>query len=140
MEKRKKVIVNPKIQMRLIALVFFIAIIPIIAIFVGLFIYLNNIIAGVPANNQALLDILASMKTLNIFVFGGFVVILVIFAFVLTQFLHRIVGPLYRIEKVLTHMLTTGDFSQKIRIRKDDYLHSLVDILNNVISRFNEKK
>ena len=46
---------------------------------------------------------------------------------------HRFAGPLYRIEKDLTHMTHAHDFSKPLRIRDSDELHSLVAKINHAL-------
>ena len=45
---------------------------------------------------------------------------------------HRIVGPLYRIEKDIDEM-ASGNLSKKFSLRKSDEIKSLADSLNNMI-------
>ena len=46
---------------------------------------------------------------------------------------HRFAGPLYRIEKDLTDMIETHNFTKPLRIRHTDELQSLVDKINHAL-------
>ena len=46
---------------------------------------------------------------------------------------HRFAGPLYRIEKDLTTMIETNDFSKLLQIRRKDDLQSLVGKINQAL-------
>ena len=62
------------------------------------------------------------------FIFGA----ILFFAFRLT---HRLAGPIYRIEKTLSEIVKTGNFSRPIHIRKTDDLHTLVGFINQAIEK-----
>jgi hypothetical protein len=47
---------------------------------------------------------------------------------------HKILGPLFRIEKLLKQVLETGDVIP-ITIRKDDELQNIVQLLNKILER-----
>ena len=47
---------------------------------------------------------------------------------------HRFVGPLYRIENILRNTIVNGK-PPAIRIRENDELHDLVDLLNRLIEK-----
>jgi methyl-accepting chemotaxis protein len=139
MIKRKQIIVNPKIQFKLIALVVCSALIPIMLLFVGFMLYSAGLLARIPDDNPELLRIVEAVQFLNLMTFGGFIFILVIVVVVEILFLHKIVGPLYRIETEIEAMLKTNDLSKRIQIRQKDYLHSLVEKINALIDRFHQR-
>jgi hypothetical protein len=47
---------------------------------------------------------------------------------------HKILGPLFRIEKLLKQIMNTGEVIP-ITIRKDDELHNIVELLNKILER-----
>lgn len=50
-----------------------------------------------------------------------------------TQLTNRLAGPIYRIEKTLTEIIKTRNFTHQVRIRKDDELHGLVETINTAL-------
>jgi nitrogen fixation/metabolism regulation signal transduction histidine kinase len=63
------------------------------------------------------------------------IVLLFIWGGILT---HRFIGPLNRLEKDLKK-IADGDYSVRLRIRKDDDLHSLTDAINKVIDKLEKQ-
>lgn len=61
--------------------------------------------------------------------------LVVIFALVGILISHRIAGPLYRIEKILKEA-SEGNIQQRIRLRKNDQLHELASIINQLLNNF----
>ena len=135
MDKRKQLIVNPKVQLKFIGMLVSVAVLPIIVLFISFTLYIGSVLERIPADNESLMRLVESVQILNIMTFSGFVLILIVLAFVETKFLHRIVGPLYRIETDLEEVLKTNDFKRKIVIRKKDYLHSLVEKVNRLLEK-----
>jgi methyl-accepting chemotaxis protein len=54
-------------------------------------------------------------------------------------FLHRIAGPLYRIERDLEERVGGGDFTVKFVVRKGDEMVELVKSINNMIEKLSFK-
>jgi methyl-accepting chemotaxis protein len=51
---------------------------------------------------------------------------------------HRIAGPLYRIRAVLK-LVGEGDISQRIKLRRNDYMNKEADIANEMMDSLSEK-
>ncbi|MDD3089576.1 MAG: hypothetical protein WC329_05645 [Candidatus Omnitrophota bacterium] len=64
-----------------------------------------------------------------------------IFSILISMFLvlHRILGPLPRIESVLSEVIK-GNHSLRVTIRKRDMIHGLVDKINAIIELLEKKK
>ena len=120
MIKRKQLIVNPKIQFKLLALVVFTAIFPIALLFIGFMLYSAGLLSRIPAEQVEMVQIIESVQYLNFLTFGGFLVILLIIAVAEVLFLHKIVGPLFRIETDIEEMFKTNNLSRRITIREKD--------------------
>lgn len=75
-----------------------------------------------------------AFRYVNTVILIGVPIVFGIIFFFAMKLAHRFAGPLYRIEKELTHMIHTHDFSKPIRIRDGDELHSLVNKINHAIS------
>lgn len=65
----------------------------------------------------------------------GFFSILLIITFVV---LHRTLGPIPRMEKILEKIIN-GDYSLRINVRKKDLIRPFVDKLNRVLQLLEEK-
>ena len=65
----------------------------------------------------------------------GFFLILLIITFVV---LHRTLGPIPRMEKILEKIIN-GDYSLRINVRKKDIIRPFVDKLNRVLELLEEK-
>jgi len=65
----------------------------------------------------------------------GFFLILLIITFVV---LHRTLGPIPRMEKILEKIIN-GDYSLRINVRKKDLIRPFVDKLNRVLQLLEEK-
>ncbi|MFC1808515.1 hypothetical protein ACFL3D_00130 [Candidatus Omnitrophota bacterium] len=136
MAKRKQIIVNPKIQFKLIALVVFSALLPIVVLFIAFMMYSANLLAQIPVENEELIHIVESIQYLNFMTFGGFIAIVLILAVLEIFFLHKIVGPIFRIETDIETILSSNDCSKRVSIRKNDYVHSLVQKINALLDKF----
>lgn len=67
--------------------------------------------------------------------FTGFALVFLTVMFVI---LHRILGPINRIEKILDGV-ANEDYSLRMTVRKKDIIHSLVNKLNKVLDLLEEK-
>jgi signal transduction histidine kinase len=68
-----------------------------------------------------------------------FSLVLITFMLVLLLLLHRGLGCLSRIEKILAKVIK-GDYSQRIKLRKGDVLIPLAEKLNKVLSLLEKNK
>ena len=135
MEKRKRVIVQPSIQLKIISIIILVAILPIMALHEIFYHYTKRILSDIPAQNAPMLKLVESMQTLNMLSFLGFIILVLLLSLIVTLFLHKILGPVYRIEKEIDEMLRTNDFSHRLEIRKGDYLHSFTLLVNKLLAR-----
>ena len=141
--RRKKILVNKPVQFTFTGLTIYFTLITIIII--GSFTYfitLNTIISQLELENK-LVNVYEIVKNINIFLlkrFGIFILILIILVFYLEiRFLHRVAGPLFRIERVLREIAEGKDI-EPIRLRKKDFYKSLADAVNKVIEYIKKLK
>ena len=52
---------------------------------------------------------------------------------------HRFAGGLQRLEKELHHITHTGDYSHRIRLRKNDDVRPLADAINKLLDSVHKK-
>ncbi len=53
---------------------------------------------------------------------------------------HRIAGPIYRLERELDRIAREGDFSVRLKLRRNDELGSVADGINKVLERIEKGK
>jgi len=138
--KRKQYIINPPVQFKLTLLILLSVIIPTILTFLMLFFLIQNILLEAQMNNQMVYHALLFMShKVYCILFIGFVLVTILLILWSTIFIHRIVGPLYRLEKELDKMIE-GKPITKIRFRKNDKLTNLADKLNTLIEILQKKQ
>jgi signal transduction histidine kinase len=141
--RRRKILVNKPVQFTFTGLTIYFTLITIII--VGGFTYfitLNTIIAQLELENK-LVNAYEIIKNINILLLkkiGIFVLILLILVFYLEiRFLHRVAGPLFRIERTLKE-ISEGKDVEPIKLRKKDFYKSLAESVNKVIEYINKLK
>ncbi|MFQ5735277.1 MAG: HAMP domain-containing protein [Thermodesulfobacteriota bacterium] len=128
MAARKKIIVKPEYQLKL-ALTFFIYIVIYSAI-LGFIIFYPLYSA---LNSAASIDEQARISSMVLFlhkrVWIGFFLVAVLAAVHAIFSSHRVVGPMYRFERMIEE-LTSGNYAHRIRIRKRDEFKEMEGLLN----------
>ena len=139
--RRKKYLINKPVQFAYAGITIWLLLIA--TILVGTITYyltLNTILTQIETEKQ-LIDTYAIVKDINLLlgkrigILLGFIVIFTLILEIL--FLHRVAGPLYRIEKTLKD-LAEGKKVEKIKLRKKDFFKSLAEATNQVIETFSE--
>ena len=51
---------------------------------------------------------------------------------------HKLIGPLERLEEDL-RKISNGDYSMRVKIRKDDDLKPIADVINNIVEKLEKK-
>lgn len=82
-----------------------------------------------------LIPVLQKINFLLIIGIPPIIILLFIWGVILT---HRFIGPLQRLEDDL-RKISEGDYSIRIRVRKDDDLHPIADVINKIIDRLQRK-
>ncbi len=132
---RKHIFVNSQIQLKLLFLILLSVLIPTFLTFLSLHYLMQSILTNAKVHSD-------TMHTTLLFVSNQMFAILVIgFIFIATLlaawgliFIHRIVGPLYRLE-IEVDKIIAGKKTQKIRFRKNDYYASLASKINILIEK-----
>lgn len=55
-------------------------------------------------------------------------------------YLHRIAGPIFRIEKTIKESINDNVEYQPIKLRKKDFFHSLADNINQLMEKLKQRK
>ena len=53
---------------------------------------------------------------------------------------HKVAGPIYRMIKFLGNVATSGDYGQRIRLRKHDDLKDLAEAINGLVDKLEREK
>ena len=133
---RRRYLINKKIQLRYAVIAIWV--IAVTTILVGIIVYytiwsalLSKYISGSPEliSLQAEIDSILGKRLIWV---GGF--LLLIGAWLEIWFLHRIVGPLYRIERTIKEA-AEGKFPERpIKLRTKDFYRSLAEALNKLFA------
>jgi len=141
--KRRRIIINKPVQFVFSGItIYFILIVIIVVGGLTYFITLNTILSQLEIENK-FINAYEIVKNINILLLkrtGFLILLLIILVFYLeVRFLHRIAGPLYRIEKTLKE-ISEGKDVEPIKLRKKDFYKTLADEVNKVIEYINKLK
>lgn len=138
-KRRRQIIVNPKVQYKLLLLILVSVLIPTLLTFLSLFFLIQSIVIEAQIESEVVYN---SLIFLNHKIFAilvcGFLCITVLLITWSLLFIHRIVGPLFRLEKELDKMIS-GKKISKISFRKYDSFTSLAEKFNVLIDRLQDK-
>jgi hypothetical protein len=67
-----------------------------------------------------------------------FAYVVLLFLYDAMTFSHRVVGPLYRIRKMI-QAVTTGEAVERLQLRKGDFLQELKDDLNEMLQSLEQR-
>jgi signal transduction histidine kinase len=139
--KRIKYLINKPVQFIFSGLtVYFIILVIILVGGLTYFITLNTILSQLELENK-IVDAYGIIRNINILLLKriGILLLLLIFLtfYLEIRFLHRIVGPLYRIEKVLNEIIE-GKNVEHIKLRRKDFLKSFAETINRLIDYINK--
>lgn len=132
---RRQYLIDKKLQFRIaMAMVLEVALITLVLSLILL--YVNDYYLGLityfigtsEAQQIALSDISRGIKW---FVIGGVSVSSVIFAMIGIFVSHKIAGPIYRLKKSMLQV-RNGVYNHEIRFRKDDQLHDMAGVFNEM--------
>lgn len=141
--KRRKILINKPVQFIFSGItIYFVLIVIIIVGGLTYYITLNTILSQFELENKFInaYEIIKNVNLLLLKRIGIFVLFLFILVFYLEiKFLHRVAGPLYRIEKILNE-IAEGKEIEPIKLRKKDFYKSLAEAVNKVIEYVNRLK
>lgn len=140
---RRQYLIDKKLQLRIaFAMVLEVALITATMSLILLYVndyYLGLItyfIGSAEAEQISLSDISRGMYY---FIFGGVAFSSVVFAVIGVFVSHKIAGPLYRLKRYMT-IVRNGLYSHEIRFRKDDQLHDMADVFNQMVMSLEIRK
>ncbi len=132
--QRRTFIIKPEIQIKYLI----ITIILIALTGIAVFFYVNLTIASSTKLENLTLSDIAMIKDL---IFKSMVSVLSIITLIVIiegiLFLHKLTGPLFVIEKMMK-MISEGDLTLQLKLRKGDELHSLAEEFQNMVNSLNK--
>jgi methyl-accepting chemotaxis protein len=132
--RRKKYIINKKIQVKYAVLSIAMLLVYTLLFLIALFgppIYLFTS-ADVPSAVRV--EAANSVLLINSYLWPGIGVIILLFGSLSIFITHRIVGPIYAVEKVIGR-ITDGDLSARVRLRKNDDLREFGQAMNRMLDK-----
>ncbi len=140
---RRQYLINSKLQLR-IAMAMVLEVALITATLSLILLYVNDYYLGLityfvgsaEADQISLSDISRGMYY---FIFGGVAFSSVVFALIGIFVSHKVAGPLYRLKRYMT-IVRNGRYSHEIRFRKDDQLHDMADVFNQMVMSLEIRK
>ena len=138
--RRRQFIVNPVLQFKLLFLILLSIIIPTLLTFLSLFFLIRSILLEAQINNELVYNALLFLsRKVYIILIAGFSFVTVLLLTWALIFIHRIVGPLFRLERELEKIID-GKKVGKIRFRKNDSFISLAEKINRLIDLIPKEK
>ena len=132
---RIRFITNNKLQLKFLALILLSIMIPLFVVGGCLYYFIFQIMAeqlAIPESiARNLIPVLHKINFLLLVSLPPVIILIFVVAALLT---HRVTGPLWRLENDLKK-ISEGDYSVRLKIRKDDDLRPVVDIINKIIDR-----
>jgi len=130
MYRRRNYLINKKMQIKYAVRIGVVLILMFAIAQIYTYYSIHTILPGLYSQRMAS-DLAAIQQKLFI---GSIVYILFIAVFSIFVS-HKIAGPVYKMEKIIREVLTSGDFSKKIWLRKGDELTGLAQVLNELFEK-----
>jgi methyl-accepting chemotaxis protein len=137
-KRRRSYFVNKSLQYRFLATIIIYVFVTIA--FLSVYLFLPEIIQF-EDENLSLQDRAAAADRILVFhsrIWPASLVLMCAFGIHSIIFFHRVAGPLYRFHKAFER-IREGDLSFQVKIRKKDYLHPEVEMINEMIGGVSEK-
>lgn len=137
---RTKYLTGSRIQMRYLILLMISMVVPLIFVVGCLYYLIFKILAeqlGIP--EYIAYNLFPVIEKINLILLIGvppILAVLVMWGIVLS---HRFAGPLERLEIELHRIIDHGEYSRRIRIRKNDDMTPIAGAINKVLDKLEEK-
>lgn len=136
---RLRFITNNPLQRKYLILILFSTLVPIFLVAGCLYYLIFQVMAEQLAIPESiaynLIPVLHKINFLLLIGLPPIVILLLIWGVVLT---HRLIGPLNRLENDLKQ-ISEGDYSVRLKMRKDDDLRPIADTINKIIYKLEKK-
>ncbi|GEM_PF-1312170 len=132
---RRQYLVDKKLQFRIaMAMVIEVALITLVLSLILLYVndyYLGLITYFIGTSEAQQISLSDISRGIKWFLVGGVSVSSLIFAIIGIFVSHKIAGPIYRLKKNMIQV-RNGIYNREIRFRKDDQLHDMADVFNEM--------
>jgi len=136
--RRRNYLINKPLQFIYSGIMIYLLLIGIIVVGVGTYYLTFNTILNEFEAQGGLSQAYEMVRDINLLILkrvGTMLVVVLVFAFGLgVYYLHRIAGPVYRIEKTIREM-AEGKKVEPIKLRKKDFFKSLAEAVNKLIDK-----
>jgi len=136
---RLRFITNHPLQRKYLILILFSTLLPLFLVAGCLYYLIFQVMAEQLAIPESiaynLIPVLHKINFLLLIGLPPIVILLFIWGVVLT---HRLIGPLNRLENDLKQ-ISEGDYSVRLKMRKDDDLRPIADTINKIIHKLEKK-
>ncbi len=141
-KRRKKYLINKPLQFVYSGITVYLLLIGIMVVGMATYYITLNTILGQLESMGGLIQAYEIVKAINLLLMkriGILFLAVMVFAFILAvYYLHRIAGPMFRMEKTLNE-IAEGKKVNPIKLRKKDFFKSVADALNRVIEKTNKE-
>lgn len=138
--RRRKILANRRVQFKYLILLTVSMIIPVLFAIGCLYYMIFTIMAeqlGIPESiAYNLLPVVNKINTILAIGLPPLFLLLIWWGAILS---HRFAGPLQRLEKELHKISHTGDYSHRIRLRKNDEVRPVADAINKLLDHMQRK-
>ncbi|MDD3726356.1 MAG: hypothetical protein PHI44_04100 [Candidatus Ratteibacteria bacterium] len=136
--RRRKYLINKPLQFIYSGIMIYLLLIGIIVVGAGRYYLTFNTILDELEAQGGFVQAYEMVKSINFLILrriGIMLIVVLVFAFCLgVLYLHRIAGPIYRIERTIREMVE-GKKVEPIRLRKKDFFKSLAEAINKLIEK-----
>ena len=139
--RRKKILANKRVQLKYLMLLIVSMAVPLFFAIGCLYYLIFTVMAeqlGIPESiAYNLFPVVKKINTVLVIGLPPLFLLLIWWGVVLS---HRIAGPLQRIEKELSKITNSHDFSHRINLRKNDDVKPVADAINKLLDSLHRKE
>ncbi|MDP2928633.1 MAG: HAMP domain-containing protein [Candidatus Omnitrophota bacterium] len=138
--RRKKILANRRVQLKYLVLLIVSMAVPLLFTIGCLYYLIFTIMAeqlGIP--ESIAYNLFPVVKKINAVLAIGLPPLFLLLIWWGTVLSHRIAGPLQRIEKELSKVTHSHDFSHRIHLRKSDDVRPVADAINKLLDSLHRK-
>jgi methyl-accepting chemotaxis protein len=132
--RRKKYIINNKIQIKYAVLSIAMLLVYTLLFLIALFVPPIFLFTSSDVSSTVRVEAANSILLINSYLWPGIGVIILLFGSLSIFITHRMVGPIYAVEKVIGR-ITDGDLSARVNLRKNDDLKEFGQAMNRMLDK-----
>jgi len=137
---RTKFLIGRSVQLKYLALLMLSMVIPLVFVGGCLYYLIFNLMAeqlGIPESiAYNLFPVIDKMNLILLLGLPPLFLLLIIWGIMLT---HRLLGPLERLEKELERIYNSGDYTKRLKLRKNDDIRPIADAINKLLDKIEGK-